>query len=105
MPAPPPKTVLPAARIALTVELAPDSDAQRQVLQAARAGRETDGEIEKLIARFSAGAYPKFAGHVSAQGQLVLTVDIATLTRELVARLQRARDVEYVQVSHVVRPY
>jgi hypothetical protein len=100
-----PKTILPAAQLAFVVELRPDSEAQRQVRQATQAGRRTTPEVDKLVARLVADLYPQPTGHVNERGQLVLMVDIAELTRELVERLKRRPDVEYAQLSQVVRPF
>lgn len=100
-----PKTVLPAAQLAFVVELAADSAALRDVQQAARSGRRTTPEVGKLVARLTTDLYPQPAGHVSDRGQLTLVVDIAELTRELVERLKRRPDVDYAQLSHIVRPY
>jgi hypothetical protein len=100
-----PKTILPAAQLAFVVELRPDSEAQRQVRQATQAGRRTTPEVDKLVARLVADLYPQPTGHVNERGQLVLMVDIAELTRELVERLKHRPDVEYAQLSQVVRPY
>jgi hypothetical protein len=100
-----PKMVLPAARLAFAVDLAPDSEAGRQVQEAARSGRRTTPEVAALVARLAADLYPQPAGHVGARGELILTIDVATLTRELVGRLARRPDVEYAQLSQVVRPY
>lgn len=101
----PPKTVRPAAQLAFVVDLAADSEARRQVEQAVRAGRRTTPEVNSLVARLTANAYPKPTGHVSARGELILTVDVAALTRELIERLKRRPDVEYAQLSHIVRPF
>ncbi len=101
----PPKTARPAAQLLLVVDLAADSEAQRQVEQAFRAGRRTTPDVDSLVARLTADAYPKPAGHVSARAELILTVDVAALTRELIERLKRHPDVEYAQLSHIVRPY
>jgi porphobilinogen deaminase len=99
-----PRTVLPAAQVALAVELRRGSEAEKQVSAAAQAGRRTTPEVAALVARLAAGARPPLAGHVTERGQLILTVDMAALTRDLVDRLGRRADVEYAQPSHVVRP-
>jgi hypothetical protein len=104
-PVDPPKTVLPALQIQLAVGLAPDSEAQRRVQQAAQAGRETTAEIDALVARMAGGVEPRPAGRVTERGRLMLTIDVAALTRELVERLKRRQDVEYAQPVQVVRPY
>jgi hypothetical protein len=100
-----PKSILPAAQLAFVVELKADSEAQQQVRQAAQTGRRTTPEVGKLVDRLAADLYPRPAGHVNERGELALTVDIAALTRELVERLKRRPDVEYAQLSQVVRPY
>jgi hypothetical protein len=100
-----PKTVLPGAQVALVVELAPNTEAERQVSETARAGQHTAPEIDALVARMAAGADPRPAGRVNERGQLVVAVDVAALTRELVARLKRRADVEYAQPSQIVRPF
>jgi hypothetical protein len=100
-----PKTILPAAQLVFVVELKAESEAQRQVRQAAQAGRRTTPEVGKLVARLAADLYPRPAGHVNERGELALTVDIAALTLDLVERLKRRPDVEYAQLSQVVRPF
>jgi hypothetical protein len=100
-----PKAIWPAVQLASVVELKADSEAQRQVQQAAQAGRRTTPEVGKLVARLVSDLYPQPTGHVNERGQLVLMVDIAELTRELVERLKRRPDVEYAQLSQVVRPF
>jgi hypothetical protein len=100
-----PKTILPAAQLGFVVELKPATEAQRQVREAAQAGRRTTPEVDKLVARLGADLYPQPRGEVSDRGELVLAVDIAALTRDLVERLKRRPDVEYAQLSHIVRPY
>lgn len=101
----PPKTVLPAAEIALALDLHHDSEAGRQVHRSARAGKQTSNEIEALVKKLCAGADPQPTGRVSNRGQLVLSIDIVTLTLDLVERLKRRPDVEYAQPSHIVKPY
>lgn len=100
-----PKTVLPAAQVALAVALAPNSEAERLVQQAARAGHQTTPEIDALVARMATGVEPRPAGRVTERGQLVVAIDVAALTRELVARLKRRPDVEYAQPIQLARPY
>lgn len=101
----PPKTVLPAAQIALALDLRHDSEAGKLVRQTAQAKRKTTKEIAALVAKLCVGADPQPSGHVSNHGQLVLTIDIAALTLDLVERLKRRPDVEYVQPSQIVKPY
>lgn len=101
----PPKTVRPAAQLAFAVDLTADSEARRQVEQAAKAGRRTTPDVDRLVARLTTGVYPAPAGQVSARGELIVTVDVAALTREVVERLKRRPDVEYAQLSHIVRPF
>ena len=100
-----PRTVLPAARIALAVDLRGDSEAGRQVRAAARAGQRTTPGVDALVAKLAGDAQPRPSGYVSGRGQLVFTIDVAALTRDLVERLKRRADVEYAQVSHIVRPF
>jgi hypothetical protein len=100
-----PKTVLPAAQVALAVELAPNTEAERQVREAARAGHQSGPGIDALVARMAGGADPRPAGRVTERGELVVAIDVAALTRELVERLKRRPDVEYAQVSQIVRPF
>jgi hypothetical protein len=100
-----PRTVLPPARIALAVELRGDSEAGRAVRAAARASRATTPEVEALVAKLTGDLEPRPSAHISDRGQLILTIDVAALTRNLVERLERRADVEYAQVSHVVRPF
>ena len=101
----PPKTVLPAAEIALALDLRRDSEADRQVRRSARAGKQTSKEIEALVKKLCVGADPQPSGGVSNRGQLVLTIDIAALTLDLIERLKRRPDVEYAQPSHIAKPY
>lgn len=100
-----PKTVLPGAQIALAVELAPNTEAERQVRETARAGQQTAPDIDALVARMAGGVDPRPSGRVNERGQLVVAVDVAALTRDLVARLKRRPDVEYAQPSQIVRPF
>ena len=104
-PVDPPETLRPAAQLAFIVDLAADSVAQREVEQTALAGRRTTPEVSRLVARLTADVYPQPAGHVDERGKLILTVDVAALTRELVERLKRHPDIEYAQPAHIVRPY
>lgn len=101
----PPKTVLPAAQLALALDLRRDSEAGRLVRRAARAGQQTSNEIEALVKKLCAGAVPQPSGRVVNRGQLVLTIDIAALTLDLIERLKRRPDVEYAQPSQIVKPY
>jgi len=101
----PPKTVLPATRIALALDLRRDSDAGRLVSRSAGARSETSKEIETLVNKLCLGVYPQPTGRVSNRGQLILTIDIAALTLDLVERLKRRPDVEYAQLSQIVKPY
>ena len=101
----PPKTVLPAAQLALALDLRRDSEAGRLVRRAGRRGAQTSNEIETLVKKLCVGADPQPSGRVSNRGQLVLTIDIAKLTLELIERLQRRPDVEYAQPSQIVKPY
>ena len=100
-----PKTVLPATQIALALDLRRESDAGKLVRQTAQARRKTTKEIETLVKKLCVGADPQPSGHVSNRGQLVLTIDIAALTLDLVERLKRRPDVEYAQPSQIVKPY
>jgi len=100
-----PKTVLPAAQITLALDLRRDSEAGKLVRQTAQAKRKTTKEVEALVAKLCVGADPQPSGHVSNRGQLVLTVDIAALTLDLIERLKRRPDVEYAQPSLIVKPY
>ena len=101
----PPKTVLPAAELALALDLRRDSEAGRLVRRTARAGQQTSTEIEALVKKLCAGAVPQPSGRVGNRGQLVLTIDIAALTLDLIERLKRRPDVEYAQPSQIVKPY
>ncbi len=101
----PPKTVLPAAQIALALDLRRDSEAGSLVRRTTQAGKQTSNEIEALVKKLSVGARPQPTGHVSNRGQLVLTVDITALTLDLIERLKRRPDVEYAQPSHIVKSY
>lgn len=100
-----PPAVLPPAEIALVVQCTPGSDADKLLQGAARADERRGRDIDALAARLTAGTDPKPAAEASARGELILTLDIAALTGQLVERLQRRADVEYAQVSQVVRPF
>jgi hypothetical protein len=100
-----PKTVLPAAQIALALDLRRDSDAGKLVRQTAQAKRKTTKEVEALVAKLCVGTDPQPSGYVGNRGQLVLTIDIAALTLDLIERLKRRPDVEYAQPSQIVKPY
>ena len=100
-----PPAVLPPTEIALVVQCTPGSDAARLLQAAAGTGEHRSRDIDALAARLSAGAEPPPAGAASAHGELVLILDIAALTTQLVERVTRRSDVEYAQVSHVVRPF
>jgi hypothetical protein len=99
-----PKTVLPPAEIALVVEFTPGGEVHALLQRVARAGERTSREIDVMVARLAAGTDPQPVGHVDGRGQLILTLDIAALTVQLVERLKRRADVEYAQVSQVMRP-
>ncbi len=101
----PPKTVLPAAQLGLALDLRRDSEAGKLVRRSARAGRQTSNEIEALVKKLSVGADPQPSGRVTDRGQLVLSIDVAALTLNLVERLKRRPDVEYAQPSQIVKPY
>ncbi len=101
----PPKTVLPAAQLALALDLRRDSEAGGLVHRTALAGKQTSTEIEALVKKLCAGAVPQPSGRVGNRGQLVLTIDIAALTLDLIERLKRRPDVEYAQPSQIVKPY
>jgi hypothetical protein len=100
-----PRTVLPPAAIALAVDLRADSEAGRAVRAAAQASRRTTPEVDALVAKLAGDFQPPPSAQVSDRGQLILTIDVAALTRNLVERLAHRTDVEYAQVSHVVRPF
>lgn len=100
-----PSTVLPPAEIALVVQCAPGSDAARLLQDAARAGEHRSRAIDALAARLSAGAEAHPAGEASARGELILVLDVAALTTQLLERTRNRADVEYAQLSHVVRPF
>ncbi len=101
----PPKTVLPAAQIALALDLRRDSEAGSLVRRTTQAGKQTSNEIEALVRKLSVGTRPQPSGRVSDRGQLILTIDIAALTLDLIERLKRRPDVEYAQPSHIVKSY
>jgi hypothetical protein len=101
----PPKTVLPAAQLTLALDLRRDSEAGRLVRRTARAGQQTSNEIDALVKKLCVGAVPQPSGRVGNRNQLVLTIDIAALTLDLVERLKRRPDVEYAQPSQIVKPY
>lgn len=101
----PPKTVLPTTQIALALDLRRDSDAGRLVRRSVRIGRQTGSEIDALVKKLCVGVDPPPSGRVDKRSQLVLGVDIAALTLDLVERLQRRPDVEYAQPSQVMKAY
>ena len=96
--------LLPATEINFTVDFAEHSPSKQAVQQAAQARRQTSSEIRRLVARLVNGIYPQPAGRIDSHGQLILTVDVAELTRDLVTRLKRRPDVVYAQPSQIVRP-
>ena len=100
-----PKTVLPPAEIALVVQCMPGSDAHQLLRRSAQAGKRTSREIDALAARVSVGADPQPAGRVNERGELILALDIGALTQQLVERLKQRKDVQYAQVSQMVRPF
>jgi hypothetical protein len=98
-----PRTVLPPPEVAIAVELRRGSEAERQVTAAADAGGRMTSEVAALAERLGAGVRPAPACRIAGRGGLVLTVDVAALTGDLVERLGRRPDVEYAQPSQIVR--
>ena len=96
--------LLPAAEIVFRVDFAAHSAAQEVVRQAAQKRRRTSSEIRRLVARLAAGAYPQPVGQVDTDGQLILTINVEALTRDVVKRLKQRADVVYAQPSYIVRP-
>lgn len=103
--APAAQAVLPAAVLTVIVDLVPESDEHKQLSKAVKAGHPQGREIDGLARRLAAEFQPQPTGAVNEQGQLLLIVSIADLTQDLVARLQRRTDVDYAQVSHVIKPF
>ncbi len=99
-----PKTILPAVQIAFAVAPVRDSELDRTLRQTAQSGRKTAAALDALAARLAGSPRLAVAGQVGQGGELLLTVDIAALTRTLIADLQRRADVEYAQPSHVLHP-
>jgi hypothetical protein len=95
------KTILPPAQIAVVVELVPESDASQQLRRAAGGDAAL---LKTIVARFTPGVEPRPLGRIDARGRLVLTIDIAELTRDLTLRFQRRADVEYAQVNQILKP-
>ena len=100
-----PKTVLPPAEIAVVVQCVPDSDAGQLLLRTARYGTRGDHEVEALVARLAEGVVPQPSGRVNERAELILTLDIAALTVQLVERFKQRADVEYAQVSQIAQPF
>lgn len=98
------KTVLPAAELAVRVNLRPDSAAQRQVQRDRLAGHRASPELDMHVAGLVSGVSPRPNAHIDNVGQLILTLDIAELIDDLVVRLKRRADVVYAQPNLVVRP-
>ena len=98
------KTTLPSGQLEFVVDLVPGSEARRRLQQAIRAGGESAPGIRELGTRLAAGAYPIPTARIDDRGRLVLALDIAALTHELVERLNRRPDVEYAQLNRILRP-
>lgn len=99
------KTLLPAAELAVSVKLSANSAAARQVQRDRQAGQRTSPGLEKLVTQLCSGVYPQPGGHIDDKGNLILTLDIAELTRDLALRLKRRSDVVYAQPNLIVRPF
>lgn len=98
------KSVLPAAELAVRVNLRPDSAMQRQVQRDRRAGQRTSSELDTQVTRLVSGVSPRPNAHIDEHGRLVLTLDIADLIDDLVVRLKRRADIVYAQPNLMVRP-
>lgn len=99
-----PKTLLPAAELAALVKLRPDSAAQRQVQRDRHAGHRSSPELGMQVAELVSGVSPLPTAHIDDAGQLIVSVDLAELIRDLVIRLKRRADVVYAQPNLIVRP-
>lgn len=98
------KTVLPAAELAVRVNLRPDSAVQRQVQRDLHAGHRASPELDMQIAGLVSGVTPRPNAHIDSTGHLILALDIAELIDDLVVRLKSRTDVVYAQPNLVVRP-
>jgi len=99
-----PKTVLPAARLELALDLRRDSEAGQLVYRSKQAGKPTGREIDALVQRLCAGFDPLPSGRVIERDRLNLVIDVAMLTLELIDRLRRRPDVEYAQPIQILKP-
>lgn len=98
------KTLVPATELTAMVKLRPDSAAQRQVQRDRRAGHRSSPGLDMLVAGFVSGISPYPAAHIDDAGQLIVSLDLAELIRDLVMRLKRRADVVYAQPNLIVRP-
>lgn len=98
------KTLVPATELAALVKLRPDSAAQRQIQRDRQAGHRSSPELDMQVAGLVSGISPHPAAHIDDAGQLIVSLDLAELIRDLVMRLKRRADVIYAQPNLIVRP-
>lgn len=98
------KTVLPAAELALRLNLRPDSALQRQVQRDWHAGLRTLAKLNMHVTGLVSGVSPRPGARIDSTGQLIVSLDIAELIDDLVIRLKRRADVMYAQPNLIVRP-
>lgn len=98
------KTLVPATELAALVKLRPDSAVQRQVQHDLRAGHRSSPELDLQVGGLVSGISPHPAAHIDDAGQLIVSLDLAELIRDLVIRLKRRADVVYAQPNLIVRP-
>ena len=98
------KTILPAAELAVRLNLQPDSAVQRQVQRDRYAGQRTSAELDMQVVGLVSGIAPRPSAHIDNQGRLILTLNIAELIDDLVVQLKRRVDVVYAQPNLILRP-
>lgn len=98
------KTILPAAELAVRLNLQPDSAVQRQVQRDRHAGRRTSAELDMQVAGLVSGVSARPSAHIDNHGRLILTLNIAELIDDLVVGLKRRADVVYAQPNLILRP-
>ena len=62
-------------------------------------------DVDKLVAELSGDLQPYTRARVEKDGRVLLSIDMATLTRQAVEELQKRSDVEYAQANIILRPY
>lgn len=98
------RTLVPATELAALVKLRQDSAVQRQVQRDRHAGHRSSPDLDMQVAELVSGISPRPTAHIDAAGQLIVSVDLAELIRDLVIRLKRRADVVYAQPNLIVRP-